>query len=132
MRLKLQTIFLLVLLLSLEACNSLPLNQRSDVLRDTLRRYEVTLRWDSIANAYAMLTPEKQKTTTIPSHLDNIKITHYEVLVRPQIKDNRAVQEVRIRYIHKDRQIVRQIVDHQIWIDIPDVGWRRDNPIPSF
>jgi hypothetical protein len=79
-----------------------------------------------------MLTPEKQKTTTIPSHLDNIKITHYEVLVRPQIKDNRAVQEVRIRYIHKDRQIVRQIVDHQIWIDIPDVGWRRDNPIPSF
>ena len=122
----------LLLLGLLSACNSMPLSQRSDVLKNDLRRYEGTIRWDNIANAYKMLTPDLQKTVSAPGNLDNIKVTHYEVLEGVKVKGDRAEQRVAIRYIHKDRQVVRQIIDNQIWVDLPDLGWRRDNPIPTF
>ena len=116
----------------LTACNSMPLSQRSDVLKNDLRRYEGTIRWDNIANAYKMMTPDLQKTVPVPGNLDNIKVTHYEVLGGVKVKDDRAEQRVTIRYIHKDRQVVRQLIDNQIWVDLPNLGWRRDNPIPIF
>ena len=125
--------FLALLLLS--GCNSVTMDSlkpSQEKLKSTLRSYEVTVRWGNIADAYKHLTPELQELAKIPSSLENIKVTHYEVLSPLQMKDDKALQQVRIRYIHQDRQVMRTLIDQQQWIELPEQGWRRANPMPQF
>ncbi|MBU0499812.1 MAG: hypothetical protein KJ558_16105 [Gammaproteobacteria bacterium] len=124
--------FFPLLLILLSGCDSMPLTPSHEKLRQTLRSYEVTLRWTSIADTYKFLTPELATDTPIPTGLENIKITDYEILSPATLNGDRAQQRVRIRYIFQDRQIVRELVDNQQWFDHPEQGWKRSNPIPRF
>lgn len=125
--------YLLVLLsLLLSGCDSMPLTPAQEKLRTTLRSYEVTLRWTNIADAYKYLIPELAEQALPPADIGNIKITDYEVVSPPTIVGNRARQQVRIRYIFQDRQLVKEVLDNQEWLDHPEAGWRRSNPIPNF
>ena len=122
----------LALLILVSGCDSMPLTPPQEKLRTTLRSYEVTLRWTSIADAYKFLTPELAEQTVPPANLSNIKITDYEVMSPPQLERDHAQQKVRIRYIFQDRQIVRELIDSQQWFDHPERGWMRANPMPNF
>jgi len=127
--------FIPVLLLLVSGCNTMSMDSlkpSEEKLRSALRSYEVTLRWGNIADAYKHLTPELLEKSEIPADLDNIKVTHYEVLSRPQIEEDKAQQKVRIRYLHQDRQVIRSLIDNQYWTNLPDLDWRRANPMPRF
>ena len=129
----------IVLILSmflLVGCNTASVSNtlKPDVekLREALRAYKVTLRWGEVVDVYAFLSPELKERTTIPAGLENIKVTDYEVLVPPSIDGEKAQQRVRVRYIHQDRQVVRSLMDHQLWTNHSEKGWVRSNPIPFF
>ena len=124
----------LVSLLLFSGCNSVSnsLKPEAEKLREALRTYEVTLRWGELADVYGFLTPELKERTPIPAGLENIEVTDYEVLMPPRVNDRKAQQKVRIRYIHQDRQIVRSLIDHQLWTNSGEKGWIRANPIPFF
>lgn len=129
-------IALILSMFLLIGCNSASVSNslKPDVekLREALRAYKVTLRWGEIVDVYAFLSPELKERTTIPAGLENIKVTDYEVLMRPSINGDKAQQRIRIKYIHQDRQIVRSLMDHQIWTNHNEKGWVRSNPIPFF
>lgn len=127
-------LFLILLLLMISGCNSISnsLKSEDEQLREALRSYEVTVRWGELVNAYGYLTPELKERTQVPANLENIRITHYDIVSPPRIHENKAEQQVKIRYIKQDRQVVRSLVDYQKWIKLPKQGWRRANPIPFF
>ena len=130
-----RAIALTLLATLLAGCQSLgtgDLRQSGERLRSVLRHYEVTLRWGDPGGAYKFLTPELQKTLQPPSGLGNVVVTDYQIVTPPRLDGRKALQRVRIGYIFKDRQVVRTLVDQQLWMDLPDIGWRRANPIPHF
>lgn len=130
---KLALIFSLLLMVG---CNSASISNslkpEVEKLREALRAYEVTLRWGKIEDVYGFLTQELKERTPIPAGLENIKVTDYEVLTPPTINDDKAQQRVRIQYIHQDRQVVRSLIDQQIWNNSKEKGWVRANPVPFF
>lgn len=123
---------ILVLLGLLGGCDSMQLADRGNLLNDTLRAYEGSVRWGNLADAWGFLDEAAAKTSAPPKDLSQIKVTRYESLGNPRMQDNLARQNVRISYIHQDRQIVQTLEDHQEWRFIERKGWRRINPIPLF
>ena len=61
-------------------------------------------------------------------------MTGYEVSVPlSKVDETRWAQSVVIDYVWTDRQVVRQIVDHQVWMtDDEGLTWYRENPVPRF
>ncbi|MES9869009.1 MAG: asparagine synthetase [Sedimenticola sp.] len=132
--------FLILLGLALSGCKSLGMITQSDpekTLRTALRSYEATLRWGYIGQAYNFLEPELQAKSKIPDNLDNIRVTHYNILQAPVMTgegDERTAKQVAvILYVFQDRQIEKKLVDRQQWRYIPDEKtWVRINHIPDF
>ncbi len=126
------TIILTILLLS--GCQTLLQKDRMDSLRQTLRAYETTLRWGQLEQASQFLELEKAKEAKIPNNLNNIRVTHYEVMTPPvKMGEHRISQIVSIHFVLKDRQIEKTLTDRQIWeFDPEEKHWFRINPIPGF
>lgn len=116
----------------LGGCDSMQLADRGNLLNDTLRAYEGSVRWGNLTDAWGFLDEKTAKTSDPPKDLSQIKVTRYEALGSPRMQDNLARQNVRISYIHQDRQVVQTLEDHQEWRFIERKGWRRINPIPPF
>jgi len=96
--------------------------------------FEDTVRWGTLSNMYAFLKPDPEKPVEVQEGLDNVRVTSYE-LASPlnKVNDTRWVQTAVINYVLTDRQIVRQLVDQQVW-ESDDEGkiWYRSNPVPEF
>ena len=125
-------IFLLLLMLLLPACQTL--TERDDVrkLEYTLESYGAAVRWQPLAGLYGFLTPEL-RPETVPDGLGNLRVTGYEISVPPRmLSEDRAVQTAVIEYVHIDRQVVRTLVDRQVWTRDDKGQWLRANPIPAF
>ena len=125
------------LLMTLGGCKTLGNLTQSDAeksLQATLRAYEGTVRWGYPGQAYSFLKPEMQKDLEVPKHLDNIQVTGYQVVKPPtRTSEDNASQAVVIKYVHKDRQIERTIVDNQSWeYNKEQDSWARVNPIPGY
>lgn len=120
------------LFLLLSGCQGLQVKDKQARLEDTLRAYSGTVRWGNLADAYNFLEPELARQADPPPNLANIKVTRYKRLASPVLNQNTATVTARIRYIHQDRQIERNITDKQLWRFHDGKGWRRANPIPSF
>jgi len=116
----------------LASCQGMQFKDKQNTLEDTLHAYGSTLRWGNIADAYGFLTPELAKQVQVPDNLANIKVTQYNQLSSPVMKDTEASVSVGIRYIHQDRQVERSLTDKQEWRHFEGMGWRRSNPIPEF
>lgn len=103
-----------------------------DDLRGTLYRYEAAVRWADLTKVYGFLKPGTE--VAIPPGLNNIRVTAYEAVSPPTpIDQHRWQQTVSIQYLHRDRQQVKTLVDHQVWVqDAETEHWYRDNPIPVF
>jgi len=132
---KLRNISLIVVIaLLFTGCQTIKKKDMQDTLSKVLHSYELTTRWGELSQIYSFLLPEMAKQAQIQEDIDNIRVTHYEVIKRPGSDSGEEVmQSVLIRYIYIDRQVEKSLVDHQQWQYNDDAReWRRSNPIPRF
>jgi hypothetical protein len=118
--------------LALTACGAYSDQKRSNQLEMTLRQYESAIRWgyfdylSGFTNADAKAGSGEADT--------NIRVTSYETLQPAVItEEGKALQTVRIHYIHNDRQVVRTLVDRQTWAyDEDKSAWFLKSRPPVF
>lgn len=106
---------------------------RKDAIDQALYAYEKTLRWQSPREAYRFLRADLQPAY-LPPDVDSIRIVGYEVLDPPaEISENVVVQRVQINYVNQNTQIMRTVMDEQVWeTDEEGKAWFRTNPVPDF
>ncbi len=125
-------IYCLVVLLA--GCQYL---MRSDMPKDLdfkTSAFEDTVRWGTLENMYAFLKPDPDKPIEVQTGLENVRVTSYEsASPLTKVNETRYVQTVVVDYVLTDRQIVRQLVDQQVWVsDDEGKTWYRANPVPEF
>lgn len=95
--------------------------------------YEDVVRWGDLRKAYAFGKISKGQNLTIPQNLDNVRVTHYEATQVKELSPWRWGQTANIAYVLKDRQVVKEILDQQVWMsDDEGKSWYRANPVPAF
>ncbi len=93
--------------------------------------YEDVTRWRELSKLYAFMAPGK--VTEIPEGLDRVRVSHYESSGLRQTGPWRWEQTAVIDYVLTDRQVVKRVVDRQIWVsDDEGKTWYRENPPPDF
>ena len=120
--------------LLLSACNTNPFKEVPDKLTAKVRTFEDVVRWGALQKMYLFQKIDPDKPPKIPEGLDNIRVTDYQA-ASPLAKSGeyRWTQTVVIDYVLIDRQVVRQVVDPQVWVS-EDEGksWYRQTPVPQF
>ena len=122
------------ILLILMGCQTNPYGDRPKELVYKTRAFEDTVRWGALEKMVFFVKREGDgKPVPIQSGLDNIRVTGYEASALTKVTENRWTQTAVIHYVLTDRQIVRQLVDPQIWVsDDQGKSWYRENPLPQF
>ncbi len=129
-------LMLLVPILLLGACQT-PLLNTGDMpksLHQRLEQFEAVVRWGALQKMYIFGKHTPGEPVDIPTDLDNVRITGYQVASGPgKVEPMRWQQSVVIDYVLTDRQVVRQVVDQQVWVS-EDEGktWYRETPPPQF
>jgi len=125
---------LLLASLLLSGCTRLEHKKQNELLTQTLRSYESTLRWGDLRKAYSFLKPEQAAKTEVPSGLENIQVTGYEIISPPvSLSDDNAMQVAHIKYVRKDQQMEKTITDQQLWeYDQEEKRWYLASKVPSF
>jgi len=119
----------------LSGCQTLGERKQSTTLEDTLRLYAGIIRWGALRKAYSFRDPSKMEMLDdIPTGLENIRVTSYEVVQGPIMSDETtAVQTVFIEYIHKDVQVIRNLQDRQVWrYNEEKESWALSTYVPQF
>lgn len=125
---------LFALILLLGACQTNPFSEVPDRLTLQLKTFESVVRWGALEKMYAFEKHEPDRPVQIPEGLDNVRVTNYE-LASPlaRLTPTRWTQTAVIDYVLTDRQVVRQVVDHQVWVSDDDgKHWYRQTPVPQF
>lgn len=125
---------LLTALLALTLTGCMENQRRDNDLRTTLRKYEATIRWGHIENAYLFQRLEPQEQPEVPEGLGNVRVTGYEVVRPPGTpNEDRVRQTVQISYLFRDQQVVRILMDSQTWeYDREDKRWYLVSGVPEF
>lgn len=130
---------LLAIVLLLGACQSsfvktyLNLDEVPKSLQERVKQFEGIVRWGALQKMYVFTKHEPGKPVEIPMDLDNVRVTSYELASGLAPLDPlRWTQTAVIDYVLKDRQVVRQLVDHQVWVSDEGKNWYRENPPPRF
>jgi len=126
----------LILALSLGllmGCQSIGERKQADALQEVLRDYEATIRWGAAAQARDFLAPEQRDAVSVAVPKD-LRVTHYEVVQGPTMLDaDRAVQTAIVQYVFEDSQVVRELIDRQVWLyDQAAELWHLASPLPEF
>lgn len=123
---------LLILPLVLLACRAgNPLDPVPRKLVLTVSTFEDVVRWGDLRKMYAFAKPGA--SMQVQPRLSNVRVTHYEEGQLSELAPWRWGQSVVISYVLKDRQVVRQLLDQQVWVsDDEGKTWFRDTPIPQF
>lgn len=96
-----------------------------------IRVFEDTVRWGDLRKTYLFGRPGSR--VEIPGDMDNIRVTRYEAGEIREVAPWRWEQTAVIDYVLTDRQVVKQLLDHQIWAsDDEGRSWYRVNPPPRF
>ena len=125
---------LLLASLLLSGCQSLDRKKQDKLLTQTLRTYESTLRWGDLRKAYSFLEPELATKTDVPSGLENIQVTGYEIVSPPVPMSEKSIMQVaHIQYVLKDQQMEKSITDQQLWeYNLEDQRWYLTSKVPPF
>ena len=118
----------------LGGCRSNPMKDVPPALDARVRTFEDVVRWRPLEKMYGFLKIEAGEQIEVQGGLDNVRVTGYQI-VEPlnAIDPMRWRQAAEIRYVLTDRQIVRQLIDFQIWeSEGEDKGWFRTTPVPEF
>jgi hypothetical protein len=98
-----------------------------------LKTFEDTVRWGDLANTVLFLGPDERAGAEIQPGIDNVRVTGYEASPMRQLDGYRWSGTAAIDYVLIDRQVVRRLVDHQVWrSDDEGETWYRDPPLPVF
>ena len=129
-------LFLLALILPfLVACKTSPYGDVPKELVSKVRTFEDVVRWGALEKMYLFLDKEEQQQVKVPEGLNNVRVTSYE-LASPitKLEEGRWSQTAVIDYVLVDRQIVRKVIDQQVWVSDDEDGkiWYRENPVPQF
>ncbi len=122
------------LVVGLVGCRSNPMTDVPAELESRVRTFEDVVRWRPLHKMYGFLKLESDQSVEVQEGLENIRVTSYEV-VEPlnAIDPLRWRQVAEIRYVLTDRQVVRQLVDLQVWeSEGEDMAWYRTTPVPVF
>lgn len=125
-------LFALPLLLS--ACLTNPYGEVPKELGLKVRAFEDVVRWGALEKMYIFQKREPGQVLQLQDGLDNVRVTSYELgsSIR-KVDEGRWVQTAVIDYVLVDRQVVKQLIDHQIWVsDDGGETWFRENPVPRF
>lgn len=124
----------LCLSLSLTACMTNPYGEVPERLVLKVRTFEDVVRWGALQKMYLFEKPDPEKPTQIPQGLDNVRVTGYEVASGlSKVDETRWAQTAVVDYVLADRQVVRQLIDAQVWAsDDEGKTWYRANPVPRF
>ena len=110
-------IILTALFLSLSACTG---SKQSKSLDDTLRQYEIVVRWSQWDGAVGFLAPEYLATDPI-SRLDMerlrlFRVTQYTVRSATPFDGGQALRQVvEIRLFNRNRAVEQTLLDQQEW-----------------
>ena len=129
-RWKLHFIFILGISLAFTCgCQSMSERRRDESLISTLKLYGKVLRWQGPHEQGAMLANPEQTPTN-----RGITITSYQVVSTPvQTNENAAHQTAAIEYVYNDSQVIKRVIDRQIWeYDTEEERWLRTNPPPGM
>jgi hypothetical protein len=125
---------LAVALLIGSGCARVEKEKKTEGLEAATNAYGKSLRWAYYETAYGYLHPSLR--TGLSEHLDNIRVTAYEVVQPPVMKDegrSRAEQVVQIEYVRRDEQVVRKVSHRQDWrFDPASETWWLHSPMPAF
>jgi len=134
MKKRILSTILILLAVQLGACRNGPFTSQPMELETVLRTYEGNVRWGQLQNMYAFLKRDTETPIEIDEGLDNVRVTGYELLSPlTQETEMRWRQTVMISYVLIDRQVVRQVVDEQVWVSEDDgKSWYREQPLPVF
>lgn len=126
-------ILLLLLPFLLGACQTNPFAETPERLLLQVRTFEDVVRWGDLQKMYLFQRPDESGEIEIPTGLDNIRVTGYDAGPLKKVSDTRWTISAVIDYVMTDRQVVRQLVDHQVWVsDDEGKTWFRENPPPRF
>ena len=126
-------VFIGCLLVLLAGCQTLPYGDKPKDLAYKVSAFEDTVRWGELEKMVLFLKPADGEAVVVQEGLDNIRVTSYEAGSLTKVSDTRWVQTAVVKYVLTDRQIVRQLVDQQVW-ESEDEGktWYRTNPVPRY
>ena len=129
--------FGLLLSLSLAGCETMENMTREKRLEMDVKLYGHEVRWGEIEALPSYLKPDMiEEQPPVAREPGNVRVTEYEVLISPHLlgeDKKKAAQTVRIHYIFRDRQVLRSLMDKQLWeYDADAKKWYRANPIPVF
>lgn len=128
------SLIVLGLAVLLTGCRTNPYGDVPEKLAIQVRTFEDVVRWGALHKMYLFLKAEPGQTMKKPQGLDNVRVTGYELAEEiSQIAPMRWRQTAVIDYVLTDRQIVRRLVDPQVW-ESEDEGqtWYRTTPVPQF
>lgn len=122
----------LVATLLLIGCATVKKQKKSLALEAATTGYGAAIRWGYFETAYGFAHPDKRKE--VPENLENIRVTGYEIVQPPVMKDGKtAVQITRIEYLHRDMQRIRSLSDKQEWrYDVDSNTWWLHSGVPEF
>ena len=129
---------LLAVLLAVQllgGCQTLAEKRQSTRLEKALHAYELIMRWGDLGNIDQFaLASDTAQSSEILENADKIRVTHYEVLSGPVAIDaDTVMQQVLIRYIVRDTQVQKELLDRQVWRYVPEQKtWKRISKPPRF
>ncbi len=130
LRWKLHFIFFLgISLVFTSGCQSMSERRRDESLTSTLALYGKVLRWQGPHEQGSMLANPEQTPKN-----RGITVTSYKVVSSPvKNGENSAHQTAAIEYVHHDRQVIKRVIDQQIWeYDTENQIWLRANRPPRM
>ncbi len=107
-----------------------------NALAENLKLFDDMVRWGNLENIYIFKKREAGEEVDVPPGLDNVRVTSYESSPVRRIDEedpSRYTQTAVIDYVLVDQQVVRQLVDRQVW-ESDDDGetWFLVTPVPVF
>jgi hypothetical protein len=105
-------------------------------LAANLKLFEDTVRWGNLENMYLFVKRDEDNPVQVAQGLENVRVTNYESSPVRRIDEedaSRWTQTAVIDYVLTDRQIVRQLINRQVW-ESEDEGenWFLTTPVPQF
>ena len=124
---------LLIFLIS--GCSSLKISDPLKAFDEATRAYRQAVSWSEYHVAATFLKKEDaQKVEQQIEHLNQFKVTAYEVRTRTVVEaDVRVRQVVKISYFKKDDLVVKSLADDQLWEYDPQLGtWQLLTGMPNL
>ena len=124
-----------ILAMLITACGSVPERIAKEKFSQIARSYELSITWSEFEAAATHLKPESDDAEPPDfEQLKNIEVSRYRIKRVALSNDREEItQVVEIEYFHKDKMIVKTIVNTQIWkYDAQLKRWFLTNGLPDF